>query len=366
MQRSVMEEVVKRLELEAQRESQRQLITMQRQQQMLEQQSKMATSQGQQQSAHMFQLQQRQLQKQYQQQQQQQQCQPVRSNPTFTEQHLQQSQRPKQEQPEATFQYHRQTEIVDLTTHSPPQAASVRASAALFHPKAAASHPSEASLRPWVANQMTDGSWAVLSMGIYAPAADSPPLHMLYNSTLYSSPYASTTQQFTPQPRSRSHSSDPANTQPTPHASPSKHKSHQLSALATSIPRVESPQNRYDPTDFNERQEQARLEQQRLREAAHHAEREYIIASDPHMNYRNYLESLKYFPVPRGERPDPYLSGLIANQILPADCNSDRAIAIRFAKKHWDKYWEMQDMKLVLEWAKTAQNRDSESEGDDA
>jgi hypothetical protein len=376
MQRSAMEEIIKRLELEAQRLSQRQLITMQRQQQILEQQGKMATSQGQpqgqQQSAHMWQqhqLQQRQLQQQYlqqQQQQQQQQHQPVRSNPTSTEQHLQQPQRPKQEQPEATFQYHRQTEMVDLRTNSPPQAASVRASAALFRPTAAASRPSDASLRPWVANQMTDGSWAVPSMGIYAQAIDNPPLHTLYNSTLYSSPYTSTTQQFTPQPRSRSHSSDPANTQPIPHASPSKSKSHQLSALATSSPRVESPQNRYNPTDFNERQEQARLEEQRLREAAHHAEREYIIASDPHMNYRNYLESLRYFPVPRGERPNPYLSGLIANQILPADPNSDRAIAIRFAKKHWDKYWEMRDIELVLEWAKTAQNRDSEPEGDDA
>lgn len=83
------------------------------------------------------------------------------------------------------------------------------------------------------------------------------------------------------------------------------------------------------------------------------------------MNYRNYLESLNYFPVPRGARPNPYLSSLIANQILPAKRNSDRAIAIRYAKKHWDKYWEIRDMDLVLEWAKTAQNEDSEVEGDD-
>ena len=129
---------------------------------------------------------------------------------------------------------------------------------------------------------------------------------------------------------------------------------------------MESLQNRYDPTEFNERQEKARLEQQRLREEAHHAEREYAIASDPHMNYRNYLESLKYFPVPRGERPNPYLSGLIANQIPPADSNSDRAIAIRFAKKHWDRYWEMRDMALVMAWAKEAHDKDSESEGNDA
>ena len=128
---------------------------------------------------------------------------------------------------------------------------------------------------------------------------------------------------------------------------------------------MEHPQDRYDPTEFNERQEQARLEQQRLHEAAQHAEREYIIASDPYVNYRNYLESLKYFPVPRGERPNPYLSGLIANQILPAERNSDRAITIRYAKKHWDKYWEMRDMDLVLDWAKTAQNNASEVGGDD-
>ena len=347
-----MEKVIKRLEVEEQLDSQRQLITMQRQQQMLEQQGKMAMSQGQQQSAHML--------------QQQQQRQPVRSNPTSAEQHIQQPQRSKQEQPEPTIQYRRQTEIIDLTTHSPPQAASVRASAELSHTTAAASHPSEGSLRPWVANQKSDGSWVVPSMGVYAPAVDSPPLHTLYNSTLYSSPYVNTTQQFTPQPRSRFHNSIPANTQSTPQASPPRHKSPQPSCLTTWSPRVEPLQNRYDPTEFNERQEQAHLEQQRLREAAHHAEREYIIASDPHMNYRNYLESLKYFPVPRGERPNPYLSGLIANQVLPADSNSDRAIAIRFAKKHWDRYWEMRDMNLVMAWAKEAYDKDSESEGDDS
>lgn len=97
-----MEKVIKRLEVEEQLDSQRQLITMQRQQQMLEQQGKMAMSQGQQQSAHML--------------QQQQQRQPVRSNPTSAEQHIQQPQRSKQEQPEATIQYRRQTEIIDLTT----------------------------------------------------------------------------------------------------------------------------------------------------------------------------------------------------------------------------------------------------------
>jgi hypothetical protein len=84
------------------------------------------------------------------------------------------------------------------------------------------------------------------------------------------------------------------------------------------------------------------------------------------VNYRNYLESLEHFSVPRGERPNPYLAGLIANQILPADPNGDRAIAICFAKKHWDKYWEMRDIDLVLEWAKEAQNEDSRAEGDDA
>ena len=353
---------------------------MERQQQMLEQQDKMATSQGQQQSANMLQqqqprlqqqqLQQQQLQQQQLQQQQwqqqQQQLQPVRSDPTFAEQHPQQLQLSRQEQLEATTQYHRQTEIVDLTTHSPPQAASVRAAAASFHTTTAFPHQSEAPLRPWVPLQAADGSWVVPSMGFYTPAVDNPPLHTLYNSMLYNSPCVNTTQQFMPQPRSRSRDSGPPNTHMTPQASSPKPEPPQISNFATSSPRVEPSRNRYDLTEFNERLEQAHLEQQRLHEAAQRAERGYIIASDPHMNYRNYLESLEYFPLPRGERPNPYLAGLIANQIIPAELNSDRAIAIRFAKKHWDKYWEMRDMSLVMEWAKTAQNKDSEVESDDA
>ena len=56
---------------------------------------------------------------------------------------------------------------------------------------------------------------------------------------------------------------------------------------------------------------------------------------DPSANYRHYKEYLEYFPLARGERPNDYVLGLLANQPLPAEPMSDMGLAVQYAKKHW-------------------------------
>jgi hypothetical protein len=96
-------------------------------------------------------------------------------------------------------------------------------------------------------------------------------------------------------------------------------------------------------TDSNEEQIQ-QLEQR--------AKRRRELREDPNALYHRYHEILEYFPLDRGERPSPYLVGLLANQSMPTEPTSDRGVAIKYAKKHWQNYWELKDLDVVVSKAR--------------
>jgi hypothetical protein len=62
------------------------------------------------------------------------------------------------------------------------------------------------------------------------------------------------------------------------------------------------------------------------------------LRKDPSANYRHILEVYKLMPLKKGELPNKYLLGLIANRLMPMDLDSDLALAITYAKDHWDYY----------------------------
>jgi len=98
--------------------------------------------------------------------------------------------------------------------------------------------------------------------------------------------------------------------------------------------------------------ERARLMQEERQERKEHAERKDELKKDPSANYRHYKEYLEYFPLSRGERPNDYLLGLLANQRMPAEPTSDMGLAIQYAKRHWENAWGMKDLDYVVGMAK--------------
>jgi hypothetical protein len=73
------------------------------------------------------------------------------------------------------------------------------------------------------------------------------------------------------------------------------------------------------------------------------------LRSEPSALFRHYSEYMVYFTVPKGDRANPYHMGLLANQDMPDDRQSERAIAIEYAKAHWENAWEdRKDYKFVI------------------
>jgi hypothetical protein len=74
------------------------------------------------------------------------------------------------------------------------------------------------------------------------------------------------------------------------------------------------------------------------------------LRSDPSALFRHYSEYMVHFPVPKGDCPNPYHMGLLANQEMPDDRQSERAVAIEYAKAHWENAWEdRKDYEFVIE-----------------
>ncbi|KAG9195152.1 hypothetical protein G6011_00272 [Alternaria panax] len=62
------------------------------------------------------------------------------------------------------------------------------------------------------------------------------------------------------------------------------------------------------------------------------------LRKDPSANFRHVLEVYKLTPLKKGDLPNRYLMGLIANRPMPIDLDSELALAITFAKDHWGYY----------------------------
>ncbi|KAJ8109928.1 hypothetical protein OPT61_g7092 [Boeremia exigua] len=103
----------------------------------------------------------------------------------------------------------------------------------------------------------------------------------------------------------------------------------------------------------NKLAERTRREKQSNEETKQRAKRRReALMRDPGAIYHSYDEVLKCFPLGRGECPNPYFKGLLANQPPPDEPTSDLGRAIRYAKIHWQEYWELKDLDYVADKAK--------------
>ncbi|KZM28765.1 uncharacterized protein EKO05_0000907 [Ascochyta rabiei] len=167
-----------------------------------------------------------------------------------------------------------------------------------------------------------------------------------------------TTQQFsqqyhrsaTPKPKAL-----PVTQLPSPQLTPVKH-THNPRPISTksSIPNMQykvAPLTSVYKSQQNKLAERAWLEGERQQRKRQYNMRRKELKSDGNALYHSYNEFLWYFPLGRGERSNIYLAGLLANQSMPAEPNSDRGLAIQYAKKNWQCYWELKDLKYVIQQA---------------
>ncbi|KAF3052352.1 hypothetical protein E8E11_010606 [Didymella keratinophila] len=110
--------------------------------------------------------------------------------------------------------------------------------------------------------------------------------------------------------------------------------------------------------------ERVRLQQEERREREKRAKRRAELKKDPSANYRYYKEYLEYFPLARGERPNDYLLGLLANQSMPAEPTSDMGLAVQYARANWENAWEIENLDYVVGMAKKeVEKKKKEHEG---
>jgi hypothetical protein len=81
-------------------------------------------------------------------------------------------------------------------------------------------------------------------------------------------------------------------------------------------------------------QEEQRFERERKRL------RKQQLKTDESALFRHYNEYLEHFPLGRGEYRNQYYVNLLANRHMPDDPKSDLALAIQYAKDHWQYYIE--------------------------
>lgn len=76
-----------------------------------------------------------------------------------------------------------------------------------------------------------------------------------------------------------------------------------------------------------------------------------ILRAEPYILAHRYWEYLAENPRRKGERWNSYYANLLANQPDPhKDSTTDRARAIRYAKEHCECFYEIRDVKRIVEW----------------
>jgi hypothetical protein len=94
---------------------------------------------------------------------------------------------------------------------------------------------------------------------------------------------------------------------------------------------------------------EAQTHDRQLQQRQAFEKRRIELRSDPSALFRHYSEYMVHFPMPKGDRSNPYHMGLLANQEMPDDRRSERAVAIEYAKAHWESVWEdRKDYKFVI------------------
>ncbi|KAH9880469.1 hypothetical protein IAQ61_000760 [Plenodomus lingam] len=108
-----------------------------------------------------------------------------------------------------------------------------------------------------------------------------------------------------------------------------------------------------------QRREAAEEEAAAALERQRRAQRKAELKTDSDRNFHSYLECLEYWPLAKGEYQSPYMKSLLANQRVPTFAETDSAIAIKYAKKHWYLYrLYPQDIALTIEEAKAEEMKE--------
>jgi hypothetical protein len=86
------------------------------------------------------------------------------------------------------------------------------------------------------------------------------------------------------------------------------------------------------------------------------------LASDTSKLFRRYNELLKYFPLAPGERRNQYYSQLLANRDMPEETTSELALAIQYAKNHWESVIHYTQIKEAAQWRREEMAKEEESQ----
>ena len=75
------------------------------------------------------------------------------------------------------------------------------------------------------------------------------------------------------------------------------------------------------------------------------------LRTDPYVLAYRYWEYITENPRRKRENINPYYEKLLANQPEPEeDDQGDRARAIRYAKEHFECFYEIRDIKRIVQW----------------
>ena len=76
------------------------------------------------------------------------------------------------------------------------------------------------------------------------------------------------------------------------------------------------------------------------------------LIEDPYVLAYRYAEYMKKYPLSKanGERRNPYFESLLANQDDPPESDNDpQSRAIRYAKQHYECYYQKKDIPMIVQ-----------------
>ncbi|KAF2133600.1 hypothetical protein P153DRAFT_363764 [Dothidotthia symphoricarpi CBS 119687] len=75
------------------------------------------------------------------------------------------------------------------------------------------------------------------------------------------------------------------------------------------------------------------------------------LLQDPYALAYRYTEYMNQYPRRRREKCNPYYEKLLANQPDPKpEATDDRSRAIRYAKEHYECFYEIRDIRRIVVW----------------
>jgi hypothetical protein len=79
------------------------------------------------------------------------------------------------------------------------------------------------------------------------------------------------------------------------------------------------------------------------------------LRSDPYALAYRYWDYIRDNPRRKREGLNPYYENLLANQPEPdEEDKDDRSCAIRYAKEHYECFYEVRDIKRIIQWLEKA------------